>query len=42
MFTFVSMIVDPVRYEILYLYMIFTGLVQMPSYFFTRLSSENW
>lgn len=42
MFMFVSMIVDPVCYEILYLYMIFTGLAQMPSYFFTRLSSENW
>ena len=42
MFMFVSMIVSPFRYEILYLYMIFTGLAQMPSYFFTRLSSENW
>ena len=41
-FMFVSMIVSPVCYEILYLYMIFTGLAQMPSYFFTRLSSENW
>lgn len=42
MFMFVSMIVSPVCYEILYLYIIFTGLAQMPSYFFTRLSSENW
>ena len=41
-FMFMSMIINSLRYEILYLYMIFTGLAQMPSYFFTRLSSENW
>ena len=41
-FMFMSMIINLLRYEILYLYMIFTGLAQMPSYFFTKLSSENW